>query len=130
MFYKLSKVVKVITMCKFKEVYERFNNLVIASEKLSDAPSLEAIEKRILSILSVYWSQGGKLTVNDSLKMIEELSNATAFKYIKQLRIKGYIQVVVDELDNRIKYLSPTNLCNEYFSNLGKCIISAAQAKR
>jgi len=117
-------------MCKFKEVYERFNNLVIASEKLSDAPSLEAIEKRILSILSVYWSQGGKLTVNDSLKMIEELSNATAFKYIKQLRIKGYIQVVVDELDNRIKYLSPTSLCNEYFSNLGKCIMAAAQVKR
>ncbi len=31
--------VRVITMCKFKEVYERFNNLVIALDKLSDAPA-------------------------------------------------------------------------------------------
>ena len=32
-------VVRVITMCKFKEVYERFNNLVIVLDKLSDAPA-------------------------------------------------------------------------------------------
>lgn len=117
------------TMSKFKEVYERFNNLVITSEKLSEAPSLETIEKRILSILSTYWSQSEKITVNESLKNIEELSNATAFKYIKQLRNKGYIQVVIDELDNRIKYLSPTSLCDAYFSNLGRHIIEAAHIK-
>ena len=117
------------TMYNFKEVYERFNNLVIASEKLTDAPPLEAIEKRILFILSTYWSQNEKLTVNESLKKIEELSNATAFKYVKQLRNKGYIQVVIDEFDNRIKYLSPTSLCDEYFSNLGRHIIEDAHIK-
>ena len=116
-------------MNKSKEVYERFNNLVIASEKLSEVPSLEAIEKRILSIVSTYWSQSEKLTVNESLKKIEELSNATAFKYVKQLRNKGYIQVVNDEFDNRIKHLSPTSLCDAYFSNLGRHIIEAAHLK-
>lgn len=116
-------------MHNFKVVYERFNNLVIASEKLTDAPQLETIEKRILSILSTFWFQNEKLTVNESLKKLEELSNATAFKYIKQLRNKGYIQVVIDEFDNRIKYLSPTSLCNDYFSNLGRHIIEAAHSK-
>lgn len=116
-------------MSNFREVYERFTNLVIASEKLSDIPSLEAMEKRILSILITYWSKNEKLTVNETLKKIEEISNATAFKYIKQLRNKGYIRLVIDEFDNRIKYVTPTSLCDEYFSKLGSHIIEAANIK-
>lgn len=119
---------KINIMCYFKEVYQRFNNLVLASEKLSDLPSLEAIERRVLFILSSHWSQHEQLTVNESLKKIEEFSNATAFKYIKQLRNKGYIQVVVDKLDNRIKYLSPTNLCDDYFARLGMHIVQAVES--
>lgn len=117
-------------MTNYKDVYERFINIVIAAEKLSDMPSLDAIEKRILHILSTYWSQNEKLTVNQSVKKIEELSSATAFKYLKQLRTKGYIQLVIDEIDNRVKYVLPTSICDEYFSNLGRHLIEATNTKK
>ena len=79
----------------------------------SDLPSLEATERRVLFILSSHWSQHEQLTVNESLKKIEEFSNATAFKYIKQLRNKGYIQVVV---------------CDDYFARLGMHIVQAVES--
>lgn len=113
-------------MTNFKEVYEKFINLAIAAEKLSEACSPDPLERRILSILSTYWSNGKSITVGESVKSIDELSSATAFKYIKQLKNKGYLQFVVDEKDNRIKYVLPTSLTDEFFSNLGKHLVEAA----
>lgn len=112
-------------MSDFKAVYERFINLAIAAEELSDAHLLDPIERRILYILSTYWSKGKTITVGESVKRIDELSSATTFKYIKQLKNKGYLQLVVDEKDNRVKYVLPTSLVDEFFSNLGKHLIEA-----
>lgn len=116
-------------MSNFKEVYEKFINLVIAAESLSDDHLLDPIEKRVLFILSTYWSNGKSITVGESLKRVNELSTATTFKYIKQLRNKGYIQLVVDEADNRVKYVLPTSRTDELFTSLGKHLVEAVGLK-
>ena len=43
-------------MSIFKYVYQRFINLAIAPEQLSDLPLLDPIEKRLLPLLSHFWS--------------------------------------------------------------------------
>ena len=113
-------------MSNFKEVYQKFINLAIAAEQLSDTHKLDPIEKRILHILSTYWSTSNTITVSESLKRINEFSASTTFKYIKQLREKGYIQLKLDKVDNRVKYLMPTSLTDDFFSDHGKHIIAAA----
>lgn len=117
-------------MPNYKAVYEKFLNLAIAAEKLSDAHLLDSTEKRVLSILSTYWSNGRPITVGESMKRIDELSSATTFKYIKQLKNKGYLQIVVDEKDNRVKYVLPTSITDEFFSNLGKHLIDAVNIQK
>lgn len=113
-------------MSTFKEVYQRFINLSIATEQLSDLPSLDPIEKRLLALLSHSWSNNKKMTVVESMNITDELSTSTIFRYLKKLRQKGYLELIVDEVDNRVKYVSPTKQCDKYFSKLGKLMTEAS----
>ena len=114
-------------MSGFKDVYQQFVNLTIAAEKLSDLPSLDAVEKRILNLLSVYWSNKQKVTVVEAMHMTNELSTSTIFRYLKRLRQKGYLELIVDEIDNRVKYVSSTKQTDSYFAKLGRLLTEAAK---
>lgn len=112
-------------MATFKDVYQKFINLAIATEQLSDLPALDPIEKRLLSLLSHSWSNNRKITVVETMNITSELSTSTVFRYLKKLRQKGYLELIVDEIDNRVKYVSPTKQCDKYFSRLGKLMTEA-----
>ena len=114
-------------MSTFKDVYQKFINLAIATEQLSELPSLDPIEKRLLALLSHSWSNNKKITVVETMNITNELSTSTIFRYIKKLRQKGYLELIVDEIDNRVKYVSPTKQCDKYFSKLGKLLVEAIQ---
>ncbi len=116
-------------MEKFKEIYERFINLALAAESLSDTHKLGPVEKRFLAILASAWSKGEQVSVVKSTNLLQEVSTMTAFRYIKGLRKKGYLELVVDNADNRVKYVTPTALCNKYFQDVGKMIFEAAESK-
>ena len=47
-------------MSTFKDVYQKFINLALATEQLSDLPALDPIEKRLLALLSHSWSNNKK----------------------------------------------------------------------
>lgn len=96
-------------MSGFKGVYQKFINLAIAAERLSDLPVLDVVENRLLILLSEYWSNKQKVTVVEAMHITDELSTSTIFRYLKKLRQKGYLELIVDEIDNRVKYVSPTN---------------------
>lgn len=114
-------------MATFKDVYQRFINLAIATEQLSDMPALDPIERRLLALLSHSWSNHKKITVVETMNITNELSTSTIFRYLKKLRQKGYLELIVDEVDNRVKYVSPTKQCDKYFSRLGKLMTEATQ---
>ena len=42
------------------------------------------------------------------------------------LRQKGYVELIIDEIDNRVKYVSPTKQADRYFATLGKLMIKAS----
>jgi DNA-binding MarR family transcriptional regulator len=114
-------------MTTFKDVYQKYVNLTIDSEKSTDMPSIDPVEKRLLDLLSRAWSSDQKVTVVETMNITQELSTSTIFRYLKKLRQKGYIELIVDEIDNRVKYVSPTKQCDKYFSRLGKYISESAK---
>jgi DNA-binding MarR family transcriptional regulator len=113
-------------MVNFQHIYQRFLNLASAVEEQSDFPSLDPVEQKLLSHLSKYWFQKQKVTVVEAMNMTNDISTSTIFRYLKKLRQKGYIELVVDVLDNRIKYVSPTALTDSYFTKMGKLMVKAA----
>ena len=112
-------------MANFKLIYQKFLNLANAVEELSEFPTLDPVEQKMLALLSKYWSGKQKITVVEAMHMTSEISTSTIFRYLKKLRQKGYIELVVDELDNRVKYVSPTPMTDSYFSKMGKLLLKA-----
>ena len=113
-------------MANFKQIYQRFLNLASAVEELSEFPALDPVEQKMLALLSKYWSGKQKITVVEAMHMTSDISTSTIFRYLKKLRQKGYIELVVDELDNRVKYVSPTPMTDSYFSKMGRLLLKAA----
>jgi DNA-binding MarR family transcriptional regulator len=62
------------------------------------------------------------------MKSSDEVSPSTAHRRLKNLRKKGYITLVLDDLDNRVKYITYSQQTREYFSQLGACLAKSASA--
>lgn len=113
-------------MANFQQIYQKFLNLASAVEEMSEFPTLDPVEQKMLSLLSKYWASKQKITVVEAMHMTNDISTSTVFRYLKKLRTKGYIELIVDELDNRVKYVSATPLADSYFNKMGKLMIKAA----
>ena len=110
----------------FKGLYQRFIALEIAAERKSQFPIMEPVEKRVLHLLSAYWFDKKTITVVEAINITDEISTSTAFRYLKKLREKGYVELIVDKIDNRVKYVSPTKQVDQYFAHLGKMMHKAS----
>jgi len=113
-------------MANFKLIYQKFLNLANAVEELSEFPPLDPVEQKMLALLSKYWSDKQRITVVEAMHMTTEISTSTIFRYLKKLRQKGYIELVVDEMDNRVKYVSATAQTDSYFNKMGKLMLKAS----
>ena len=106
-----------IQYIKFLELSESLDNKVISS--------LEIEEVALLNYLSLAWSSHGKISVVDAMHGFPKYSIGTVHRYLKGIRKKGLITLHLDEVDNRIKYILPTDLTDKYFSHLGQCLAKA-----
>ena len=113
----------------FKGVYQLFVELEIVAENKSDFPTMDPVEKRLLNLLSTYWIKRKLITVVEAINITDEFSTSTSHRYLKMLRQKGYVELIVDEIDNRVKYVSPTRQADKYFASLGKLIIKASSVE-
>ncbi len=105
--------------------YLRFLNLVQAIRALPDFPDLDPVEERLLNLFASVWHSGKQITVLQAMGMSTDVSSTTAHRRLKSLRKKGVIILVADEADNRVKYVQPTPVAQQYFSRLGKCLDQA-----
>ena len=108
--------------------YLRFLNLVQGVRSLPDFPVLDPVEERLLNLFATVWHSGKQITVLQAMGMSTDVSSTTAHRRLKSLRKKGVITLVADESDNRIKYVQPTPVANQYFSQLGQCLDQARAA--
>jgi hypothetical protein len=105
--------------------YLRFLNLVQGIRSLPDFPVLDPVEERLLNLFATVWHTGKQITVLQAMGMSTDVSSTTAHRRLKSLRKKGVITLVADESDNRIKYVRPTPVAHQYFSQLGQCLDQA-----
>jgi DNA-binding MarR family transcriptional regulator len=108
-------------------LYLKFLNLVRAMDDASTMPSLDATEERLLSQLANAWAADKRVTVLEAMNLESDVSSTTIHRRIKSLKKKGVISLEMDETDNRIKYVLPTQLASEYFAALSKCMVAATK---
>lgn len=82
----------------------------------------------MLNTLATAWFKEQKITVLEAMVMLPEISTTTAHRRLKLLRKKGMIDLHLDEIDNRVKYVIPTKSAHQYFGQLGKCMAAATAA--
>jgi hypothetical protein len=102
--------------------YLKFLNLVHAVRQLPAFPPMDPMEERLLNQLAASWHAGIQVTVLEAMRMSQDASATTVHRRLKTLRKKGIISLDIDEADNRIKYIAPTELATAYFAKLGHCL--------
>ena len=110
------------------EVYLRFLKLVQVVRSLPEFPDLDPVEERLLNLFATVWHSDRKITVLQAMGLSDDVSSTTAHRRLKSLRKKGVITLLSDETDNRIKYVMPTPMATQYFSQLGQCLNQAQSA--
>ena len=116
-----------MTEAKKSLTYLRFLNLVQAIKQIPTFPSMDPVEERLLSMLGVSWHNGKKISVLEAMGLSTEISATTAHRRLKTLRKKGMIDLDIDKIDSRVKYVVPTPLAEQYFLTLGQAIDQAHQ---
>ena len=91
-------------------------------------PDLDPVEERLLNLFATVWHANNKITVLQAMGMSTDVSATTAHRRLKSLRKKGVITLIPDAVDNRIKYVMPTSMANQYFAQLGQCLDEAQAA--
>ena len=108
--------------------YVKFLHLTQAVNDLPQFPSLDPMEERLLNYFASAWYLGKKMTVLQVMHTYAEISPSTVHRRLKTLRKKGLIDLDLDPIDNRIKYIVDTELTSHYFTHLGKCLAKAVEA--
>jgi DNA-binding MarR family transcriptional regulator len=109
------------------DTYLRFLNLMQAVRTLPAYPAIDALEERLLNVLAASWAQDKQITVLTATAMLDDTSATTLHRRLKSMRAKGLIDLQVDSVDFRVKYVVPTPLTQHYFSELGACMHKASQ---
>ena len=99
--------------------YLRFLNLLHAVRQLPTFSQLDPVEDRLLQELGARWHQGQRVTVLQAMEMESAGSSSTVHRRLKGLRSKGYIELVPDEIDGRVRYVVATAEATRYFGQLG-----------
>lgn len=111
---------------EYFKIYQRFLNLCTAIDELGEFPALQPYEHALLNKINEYWLRKEPVTVLQVLDMNHQHSRATTHKYLKNLHAKGYLDLAVDNKDNRFKMIKPTQMTYSYFDELGKSLIKAS----
>ena len=106
----------------------QFLNLLKAVRSLPEFPDLDLREEQLLNLLAMTWHANEQITVLEAMSISADMSNSTAHRRLKSLRVKGVIALVSDELDTRIKYVMPTKKARQYFAQIGRCMEEAKRS--
>jgi DNA-binding MarR family transcriptional regulator len=95
--------------------------------KQSMQTSVDPVEEQMLNSLGALWYEGKKVTVLEAMALLPDISATTLHRRLKTLRTKGFISMDMDDVDNRVKYVVPTPMADEYFAKLSKSLDEAGK---
>ncbi len=113
------------TNAQHSKIYLKFIHLTQALHALPGLPALDPIEERLLNYLAAAWFSNKDATVLETMRSTPDMSPSTVHRRLKTLRKKGLLHFDIDADDNRIKYIVKTDLTDQYFAHLGKCMDTA-----
>ncbi len=105
----------------------KYHQLAQAVNALPAFKELDSVQIEILMAVGACRQNNQKLTVSNILEMTDLASPATLHGRLKDLRSRGFITIVPGQ-DNRFKFLQPSDLANDYFNALDRCVRKAGQA--
>ena len=83
---------------------------------------LNSTEEKLLNLLVPSWTSDTKITVLKAMGLDPDISHSTSHRLLKSLRLKGYITLLSEERDTRIKYVEPSEKTEQFFTQLGQCL--------
>lgn len=106
------------------QIYVRFLNLLEAIKGDPDVPELDQSEGALLDMLARRWFSKQPITVLETMNSgVGNMSQSTVHRRLKSLRKHGLVALEIDEQDNRIKYVEPTEKALAYLDRLGSCLM-------
>lgn len=105
--------------------YLRFVQIVDSINRMDPSMKLDHIERELLDKLTAAFYDNQYPTIGDFTKMSSVASQATIHNRIKTLIAKGYISLVADDDDSRIKHLVPTQFCLSFYRDLSTAVLKA-----
>jgi len=112
-------------MSTIENSYLRFLNCI---KTLESKTGLDAIQKQLLDVVMVAYSQKEEVLVGDLLALSHICSQATLHGRVKQLEQGGYIRLVTDTVDGRKKKVIPTRLALKHYEKLANLLGKAVSA--
>jgi DNA-binding MarR family transcriptional regulator len=110
-----------------KEYYFRFLALAqTLSAPMENTDSVDLLSQRLLEVIALRQNQGEPMTVTDAMSLRKIASPATLHRKLDQLLEARLIEQTFSDGNRRTKYLVPTKVADQYFSNLSKAIVDAS----
>jgi predicted transcriptional regulator len=88
---------------------------------------LNSAEEKLLNMLAPSWSSDTKITVLKAMGLDPDISHSTSHRLLKSLRLKGFITLLSEERDTRVKYVEPSEKTEQFFTQLGQCLRRAVK---
>ncbi len=89
---------------------------------------LDPVEQRVIDLLCFRWSRNEKPTVLEAMQVAPKaISLSTVHRRLKSLRAKGFLELITDERDSRMKYVMPTAMLIQTFELMGEAMRQAVQ---
>ncbi|MEZ7848666.1 MAG: hypothetical protein QMB14_11340 [Polaromonas sp.] len=104
-----------------EESLTHMNFLRLVQEVLASPEfmTLSPTEERLLNLLASSWALDQKITVLKVVQVDPRISHSISHRLLKSLRLKKFIRLCIDETDNRVKYVQPTDKTLDFFKALG-----------
>lgn len=107
--------------------FVRLLNLLNAIRGLSPFDQLTADESQLLEDLVVRWHRSRQLAVSDIMADGRHGSQSTAYRRVMALKNKGLIDLRIDQHDQRVKFIDPTDLARDYMQRIDRAFNSSGK---
>ena len=104
------------------KTYFRFLELVNLIADIKPSIALDKFEILLLDHIALALSQNADLFVKDLITLNTIGSLATLHSRLKNLVVRGYICLIVDDQDSRKKHVVLTAKARKYYENLSRLI--------
>lgn len=108
--------------------YLQFLSSMRTAHEATKTVGLDPYAELVLELVTLAWGEGQPLKVAQVMRQVPGLSTATVHRRLKLLVTQDFIALTVDEADNRIKYVTPTERALALFAQRGKLVTGAFES--